>query len=217
MAAATSFSRTSGQTTESHTQTFESTYNLFCPGEESQDWADFLASVDDLAQEQQIAQSKPQETMQGVTQEQRQSLHNEDSQQHHQTATPTQHEPQRQQAPQAEDAETSLPRFHCPWVACHRHLRNGYQNMHAPDGTLEGLACVHVGCDLAFAEEGDWRDHVLSAHHDVLATTLPPRPETPQAAEEARTASGGAWKGEFEGDFEFEGSFEDVWSSSART
>lgn len=82
--------------------------------------------------------------------------------------------------------------------------------MRSSDGKLEGLACVHVGCDSAFVEEGDWREHVLGAHHNVQATRVP----TPKLPEDIKAGFESAWQGEFEGDHEFEGSFEDVWRDS---
>lgn len=37
----------------------------------------------------------------------------------------------------------------------------------------DSLRCVHTGCELEFAAEGEWRKHVLIAHHDLVPTVQP--------------------------------------------
>ena len=52
-----------------------------------------------------------------------------------------------------------------------QHLQAGFQYLRSADGKLEGLACVHVGCDHVFVDEADWRQHVFEcAHHGILKT-----------------------------------------------
>lgn len=40
---------------------------------------------------------------------------------------------------------------------------------HVLDSGHEGLLCVHADCHLGFMERHEWRDHILSAHHDILS------------------------------------------------
>lgn len=192
----------------------ESSYSQLCHGDGSEDWTEFLASMEALMHDN------------GKLQQ------NDSFKQNPYIQTRVQHQPLQQEPPQEEDSLIST--FHCPWVGCHQvrlrlfpspplypnhhltptpqHLKNGYQHTHThthtQDYKFDSLACIHIGCNSLFKTESDWREHILNAHHGIQAS----RASTPQTSGDVDSGPGNVWVGEFEGDHDFEGSFEDVWS-----
>lgn len=80
----------------------ESSYSQLCHGDGSEDWADFLASMDALMHHD------------GKLQQ------NDSFKQNPYIQPPMQHHPPQQEPPQQEESNTLITEFHCPWVGCHQ-------------------------------------------------------------------------------------------------
>lgn len=124
IAVASSKATTSSLTKALQIPALESTYNQLCRGDESQDWAEFLASVEELAQMHHSAQQQP--TTKTLQQ------HNNAYQQHHRIQTPSQQNSQRQEMLQSEETDDLISTFHCPWVGCRQVRHAASFPIHCP-------------------------------------------------------------------------------------
>lgn len=109
--------------------------------------------------------------------------------------------------------------FHCPYIGCHKHFQNNYQYQYSSDGTLDGLACVHEGCDDVYVEEAEWRVHVEGAHHGISRTPcLTPRPEDQDDGEvdDRDGEANGKERGENDGREGERKVFEEAWGSAMK-
>lgn len=72
---------------------------------------------------------------------------------------------QQHQAARDDDEErTDGPSFHCPYIECHQRLWSAaYMTSDA-----EERRCVHTDCEEVFVDVLEWKEHVTSAHHDLL-------------------------------------------------
>lgn len=199
----------SSSLTKVRNSAFESSYNQLCHGEISQEWADFQAAGPFCFHRDVQRHSTP------FTQRVQEPLHQADMQRATDArdtleVKETLHSQNVAENEKKEEQESEpLSDFHCPWVGCRlvsliksppirfrslvyvamlsdsQHLEHGSQYIRNAEGELESLACVHEGCDEAFVEEAEWREHIMCAHHGILRT---PRSETPVNSEEFERA-----------------------------
>ncbi|KAG9551980.1 hypothetical protein KCU86_g12527, partial [Aureobasidium melanogenum] len=144
---------------------FESSYNQLCGGEDAQEWAEFEASLfraySDQTQtgEQSISQGQQQEQDSAMLTRRQTSLRTNLGQSHMLRHSELSRDvvPQQKQAATNKDKEQStskepIAEFHCPWVDCHSRLQvwtDYIRSTNDPDS----FQCVHTGCELEFATE----------------------------------------------------------------
>ncbi|KAH0291516.1 hypothetical protein KCU62_g2769, partial [Aureobasidium sp. EXF-3399] len=166
------------------TDSFESSYNQLCGGEDAQEWAEFEASLF------RAYSGQPQAVVQDLVQRQQQeqitemittrqaplgaNLLNHHVLQHLQPSKEvlvqqTQELRKDEEQPKSEEP---MVEFHCPWIDCHSRFQQCTNYIRDTDNP-DSLPCAHSGCELEFATEEVWRKHVSAAHHNLLPRLQP--------------------------------------------
>ncbi|KAG9828715.1 hypothetical protein KCU98_g17065, partial [Aureobasidium melanogenum] len=144
---------------------FESSYNQLCGGEDAQEWAEFEASLfrtysnQTQTGEQSISQGQQHGQNSAMLTGRQASLRANLDQSHMSRHSVRSRDvlPQQKQTATNKDEEQStskepIAEFHCPWVDCHSRLQmwTDYIRSTNDPGSLQ---CVHTGCELEFATE----------------------------------------------------------------
>lgn len=80
--------------------------------------------------------------------------------------------PHHASAPQTGDEDRQLPSrvFHCPYIDCHRRLRQ--LNSFGSEMDMDHRPCVHVGCTYQSETAVSWVEHVAMPHHDLQGLNM---------------------------------------------